>query len=54
MKYYIYVNGKEISEVSGTEAAYEAWRLACNLADCLGVTADLVDGETCEVIESND
>ena len=54
MKYYIYVNGKEISEVSGTEAAYAAWRLACNLADCLSVTADLVDGETGEVIESND
>lgn len=54
MKYYIYVNGKEISEVSGTEAAYKAWRLACDLADYLGTTADLVDGETGEVLESND
>lgn len=54
MKYYIYVNGKEISEVYGTEAAYEAWRLACKLADFLCVTADLVDGETGEILKPND
>ena len=54
MKYYIYVNSKEISEVSGTEAAYEAWRLARSLANFLCTTADLVDGETGEVLASND
>lgn len=53
MKYYIYVNGNEIAEVSGDETAYEAWRLARDFADYIGTTADLVDGETGEILKSN-
>lgn len=52
MQYIIYIHGDEFAIVSGTEAAYEAWRHASALADIVGYTADLVDGKTGEVVES--
>ena len=53
MKYFIYIDNTCIATVWGTEAAYEAWRHACALADIAELPANLVDGETGEVIESN-
>ena len=54
MKFYIYISNKEIAEVEGIEYAYEVYRKTCELADLLGDIANLVDGETGEVIESSD
>ena len=54
MKFYIYISNKEIAEVEGIEYAYEVYRKTCELADLLGDVANLVDGETGEVIESSD
>lgn len=54
MEYIIYINSKEVATISGCEAAYEAYRHAVAMADIAGVTADLVDGSTGEVLESND
>lgn len=54
MKYFIYIDSICIATVWGTEAAYEAWRHAVALANMASLTADLVDGETGEVLESND
>ena len=54
MKFYIYISNKEIAEVEGIEYAYEVYRKTGELADLLGDVANLVDGETGEVIESSD
>jgi len=40
----------EIAQVSGCEAAYEAYRKACELAELLGMDCALVDAETGEII----
>ena len=54
MKYFIYIENRMIAEVEGDEFAWEVYRKTCELADLLGETASLVDGETGEVIESSD
>lgn len=54
MKFYIYIENRMVAEVAGYEAAGEAYRKTCELADLLGETAHIVDGETGEVIESSD
>ena len=54
MNYIIYIRGNVFATISGAEATYEAWRHASALADIAGYTADLVDGETGEVLESTD
>ena len=54
MKFYIYISNNEIAEVEGIECAYEVYRKTSELADLLGDIANLVDGETGEVIESSD
>ena len=54
MKLYIYIENRMVAEVEGYEFAWEADRKTCELADLLGETANLVDGETGEVIESSD
>jgi hypothetical protein len=54
MKYYIYIENRMVAEVKGCEAAWEVYRKTCELADLLGEVANLVDGETGEVIESSD
>lgn len=54
MKYYIYIENRMIAEVEGSEAAWVAYHKTCELADLLDETANLVDGETGEVIESSD
>ena len=54
MKYYIYIENRMVAEVEGTEIAWEVYRKTCELADLLGEIANLVDGETGEVIESSD
>lgn len=53
MKYEIYINHKSICEISDTVKAYKAFRLAAALGDELGVTVDLIDAHTAEVVESN-
>ena len=40
----------EIGQVSGCEAAYEAFKKACELAELVGKDCALVDNETGEVI----
>ena len=54
MKFYIYIENRMVAEVEGYEFAWEAYRKAYELADLLGEVANLVDGETGEVIESSD
>ena len=54
MKYYIYIENRMVVEVEGSEIAWEVYRKTCELADLLGEVANLVDGETGEVIESSD
>lgn len=52
MNYLIYLHGNLLTTISGTEAAYAVYRTVADLADLLGVTADLVDGNTGEVLAS--
>lgn len=54
MKYYIYIENRMVAEVKGAEIAWEVYRKTCELADLLGEVANLVDGETGEIIESSD
>ena len=54
MKYYIYIENRMVVEVEGSEAAYTAYVKATELADMVGETAHLVDGETGEIITSSD
>ena len=54
MKYYIYIENRMVAEVEGCEFAWEVYRKTCEVADLLGAVANLVDGETGEVIESSD
>ena len=54
MKFYIYIENRMVAEVEGYEFAWEVYRTAYELADLLGEVANLVDGETGEVIESSD
>ena len=54
MKFYIYLENRMVAEVEGYEFAWEVYRKAYELADLLGEVANLVDGETGEVIESSD
>lgn len=51
--YYVYV-GRVGFSVVGCEAAYEAFRKACEFAAIIGQNACLVDGETCEVLADSD
>ena len=53
MKFYIYIENRMVAEVEGYEFAWEVYRKAYELADLLGEVANLVDGETGEVIESS-
>ena len=54
MKFYIYIENRMVAEVEGYEFAWEVYRKAYELADLLGEVANLIDGETGEVIESSD
>lgn len=54
MKFYIYIEDRMVAEVEGYEFAWEVYRKTCELADLLGEIANLVDGETGEIIESSD
>ena len=51
-EYFVYVGTTEFA-VSGCEAAYEAFRKACDFAEILGLMVCLVDGETGEVLADN-
>ena len=51
MKFYIYIENRMVAEVEDYEFAWEVYRKTCELADLLGEVANLVDGETGEVIE---
>lgn len=50
--YYVYIGAAEFA-VSGCEAAYEAFRKACDFAEVIGQMVCLVDGETCEILADN-
>ena len=54
MKYYIYIENRMVAEAEGDEFAWEVYNKTCEVADLLGEVANLVDGETGEVIESSD
>lgn len=54
MKYYIYIENKVVAEVSGMGFAYEVYAKATELAEMIGEIANLVDGESGEVIASSD
>ena len=54
MKFYIYIENCMVAEVEGYEFAWEVYRKTCELANMIGETANLVDGETGEVIQSSD
>lgn len=51
-EYYVYIGGTAFA-VSGCEAAYAAFEKACDFAEILGLTVDLVDGETGEILTDN-
>ena len=50
--YMVMIGGTSYT-VYGMEIAYEAYEKAVEFADILGLIADLVDGETGEVLCSN-
>lgn len=50
--YIIYINGNILGNVSGCEAAWDAYRKAVALCELTNAGCDLVDAETGEVIES--
>lgn len=50
---YMMMIGGTSYTVYGMEIAYEAYEKAVEFADMLGLTADLVNGETGEVLCSN-
>ena len=52
-KYFVSVGGVDY-EFKGYEAAYQAYHMACDLGDRLGLRVDLWDGETGEVLASSD
>lgn len=54
MKFYIYIDNRMAAEVEGYEFAWKVYRKAYELADLLGEVANLVDGETGEIIQSSD
>lgn len=54
MKYFIYIENRMVAEVEGDEFAWEVYNKTCEVADLLSEVANLVDGETGEVIESSD
>lgn len=51
--YYVSIGGVNF-EVYGCEAAYDAYRKACDFADILGLRVDLWDGETGEVLADSE
>lgn len=53
MTYFIYINNKDF-EICGCEAAYEAFRKACEFGDMIGALVTLVDGETGKVLADNE
>ena len=50
--YMVMIGGTSYT-VYGMDIAYEAYEKAVEFADMLGLTADLVDGETEEILSSN-
>lgn len=52
--YAIYLGNKPIAIISGTEAAYEAYRAAVVIAELTGETACLVWNGNGEIIASSD
>lgn len=54
MKFMIYIENRMIAEVSGMDFAYEVYAKASELAEMIGEIANLVNGETGEVIASSD
>ena len=54
MKFYNYIENRMVAEVEGYEFAWEVYRKTCELAALLCETANLVDGEPGEAIESSD
>jgi hypothetical protein len=52
-KYFVSVGGTDY-EFKGYEAAYQAYHMACDFAETLGLRVDLWDGETGEVLASSD
>ena len=51
-EYYVQIGSAEFA-VSGCEAAYEAFRRACDFAELLGVLVTPADGETGEILADN-
>ena len=51
--YYVYIGAAEFA-VSGCEAAYEAYRKACEFGAIIGQPVCLVDGETAEVLADSE
>lgn len=51
-EYFVYVGTAKFA-VSGCEAAYEAFRKACDFAEVIGQMVCLVDGETSEALADN-
>jgi len=53
--YQITINGMKVAEVSGAEAAWEYFKMACELANTIGGKVDLVEviahHFTCEVVD---
>lgn len=43
-------NWNEIAQVSGCEAAYEAYKRACDFAELVGMDCALIDAETGEIL----
>lgn len=54
MKFMVYIENRMVAEVSGLDFAYEVYVKASELAEMIGEIANLVDGETGEVIASSD
>lgn len=54
MMYIIYISGRMVAEIHGTEAAYYAYIKATEIADLTNEVAYLVDGNTGEVIAVSD
>lgn len=54
-KYYIYIGSVSgCFTVMGCEAAYSAYRKACEFGEIIGQPVCLVDGETAEVLADSE
>ena len=54
MKFMVYIENRMVAEVSGSDFAYEVYARAGEVAEMIGESGHLVEGETGEIIANSD